>query len=1000
MVEKIEVQIGLEGGDEVEKKLADIGKAGEAAFGQIEDASSKASFDKVAGEISKAGDASEKAAGQVAKVGDATDKAADSTDKLAKANASLSLETVKTSAEIAKLAAETAKTGLEIYQLTQKTEGVIKTLLSLSSNVNTTVKFIGLLTPVLGVAGVALGGTAVAAAGVAVSLAALGAAAEKLVGPYEKLNATLATLAINTGQSSEALQRGEALFKQMGVSAETFRGTAAKLAETLKDLDVGDELKKSEDSIVNANKKVLEAEKAVIENRLQGRQVFMIGDQDRLVSYLGDVERLKQITAELTDETSKAKALEDALLDARHKAAEAAANSLSKIVELVKAIEAGQKGITFDSMVKADTIIKAVAISLKQAEDNGKNAGRVLIDFIANAERAQAIEIGKKFGLKEEDVDRVRRLGGNLSTVDEVWKRIQAAGVLIPPESAKAFSDLQVEMDRVDAAKERLSQAWDSSFVARWAGEVETAVLRVETFFINLGASIVESMNSAGAGIRDMAGNTVREFTKIGELFVRASQWVGDFILSLGSITWDSIASAGVQAWDLVTGAIGNAITQASNFISTIANIAWDTIANAGVAAWNAVTGAIQGAIDKVLTLIGLKPSAPATGGGAPGKAGGGLIGGRGSGTSDSNLAWLSRGEYVVPAWAVRQPGVLAFLEMLRRIGIRALGRVGHFAAGGLVGLPHFAEGGQSDSGDGGPDLKEIIAALKRIISEVKSLSGELASTATSAIKASISALEHASSAVGGLPIPKEAPREIEEATRTFVGSANAALDKGLEVWSELMGIGATQTAQRLREHVLVPLTKAGEVVQARLFTIAERLDRLVNEVIPDAIDRIQKRIEQAVERAQEAVETVNEISGKIQNLVENAPGAASGGLIGGRGSNTSDSNLALVSRGEYIMPARAVRQPGVLALLEALRRGLDLRHLLAGIGRFAAGGPVGMPAFAGGVGGGMHPVTIQFPGMPAIDGLRASSAVVNELQRAATMAQVRSGGRKPSRYT
>jgi hypothetical protein len=128
----------------------------------------------------------------------------------------------------------------------------------------------------------------------------------------------------------------------------------------------------------------------------------------------------------------------------------------------------------------------------------------------------------------------------------------------------------------------------------------------------------------------------------------------------------------------------------------------------------------------------------------------------------------------------------------------------------------------------------------------------------------------------------------------------------------------------------------------------------------------------------------------------------ASGGLLGGRGSGTSDSNLAWVSRGEYITPARAVAQPGVLAFLEALRRsGGNLGRVLDGMGRFALGGMVPrMPAFAaGGLAGGSN-VTIQFPGLPAIGGLRASSDVVDQLHRAAALAQVRSGGRKPSRYS
>jgi hypothetical protein len=132
-------------------------------------------------------------------------------------------------------------------------------------------------------------------------------------------------------------------------------------------------------------------------------------------------------------------------------------------------------------------------------------------------------------------------------------------------------------------------------------------------------------------------------------------------------------------------------------------------------------------------------------------------------------------------------------------------------------------------------------------------------------------------------------------------------------------------------------------------------------------------------------------------------PGNASGGLLGGRGTGTSDSNLAWVSRGEHIMPARAVAQPGVLAFLEALRRsGGNLRDVLDGMGRFALGGmvraPISIPAFAGG--GGTNNVTIQFPGLPEITGLRASSGVVDELRKAAALAQVRSGGRKPSRYS
>jgi hypothetical protein len=169
----------------------------------------------------------------------------------------------------------------------------------------------------------------------------------------------------------------------------------------------------------------------------------------------------------------------------------------------------------------------------------------------------------------------------------------------------------------------------------------------------------------------------------------------------------------------------------------------------------------------------------------------------------------------------------------------------------------------------------------------------------------------------------------------------------------------------------------------------------------------------QAIEANTEAIKSQSSVIMDLARIITDMAAAVSsalsasrsarGGLLGGRGTGTSDSNLAWVSRGEHIMPARAVAQPGVLAFLEALRRsGGNLSNVLDGMGRFALGGMVPrMPAFAaGGAVGGMSHVTIAFPGLAPISGLRASSAVVDELHRAAALAQVRSGGRKPSRYS
>jgi hypothetical protein len=118
-------------------------------------------------------------------------------------------------------------------------------------------------------------------------------------------------------------------------------------------------------------------------------------------------------------------------------------------------------------------------------------------------------------------------------------------------------------------------------------------------------------------------------------------------------------------------------------------------------------------------------------------------------------------------------------------------------------------------------------------------------------------------------------------------------------------------------------------------------------------------------------------------------PGNAAGGLIGGRGTGTSDSNLAWVSRGEHIMPASVVRQPGVLALLEALRHG-------SGIGRFALGGVVpGLPRFAdGGLVG--HLGTVDLRTDHGSVRLMAGASAVDQLSRLAVTRRMTSTGRKP----
>ena len=119
----------------------------------------------------------------------------------------------------------------------------------------------------------------------------------------------------------------------------------------------------------------------------------------------------------------------------------------------------------------------------------------------------------------------------------------------------------------------------------------------------------------------------------------------------------------------------------------------WDKITAIGQSALDRVKGFLQSVLDKVLAAARAIGNLASGGGGgsssesiAPQFARGGPVRGRGTSTSDSIPAWLSSGEFVMRAAAVRRYG-LGFLEMLNGLRAPARARMGvpAFAMGGLV---------------------------------------------------------------------------------------------------------------------------------------------------------------------------------------------------------------------------------------------------------------------------------------------------------------------------
>jgi methyl-accepting chemotaxis protein len=784
MAKKISVEIGLEGGTEVERQLEDIGKTGQKALGDIQSAADQVNLDSATSQFDDLGNA-----GQAV------------------------FQKVQT-------AAQSATAFEQVVQSVKKVEGAFESL-------GTAVAKIGArMTRSLGVLGVA----ARALGPLGIALGVVGGAFIKFgddsADALNKLNVEAAKL----GQTPQQFDQLQKALAGLGVSVDAIGPGLTKFRETL-----------GEDFTGN-----LTAEFgrfiAQLEQMPDGVQRTQLA-----IATLGDALG-GQVIAGLQAGTLNAQNFQTAL--------------------------AGITPATQQQIVQA----QQYQIALNQLNAAWAELKREFVPITTSI-----------FGFLTEEIKNLK---------------IDLRNMVLEYQFVKAVIEtFTAPLDQQAAAAQRAAEAYKrlgtgAQEIAQTAPEAADGIRRV--------GDAVTQAEASGAGIRRVAD----DFRQIGNVAVQAGQQVaqtGQQATQAGQQITEGMNTANQALQSTATQA--DATSQAVQKVKAPESSSWTSWAST-------VVGALQSAINKLLEWIGLKDKAGAGGGGggggssAPGKARGGLIGGRGSGTSDSNLAWVSRGEFVVRAAAVRKYGA----------GLFAALNAQRFADGGLV------EGGGTTT---------VTLPIDQIV------------------------------------------QAIEKNTEAIDSQSSVIIDLGQII------SGLVQTVAGLAE------TVAG---------LAETVAGLVQTVA--GLRQQQSQLAQSISGQTESGQTENDlIKGELRQqrkLLRDASQrlirGASGGLLGGRGSGTSDSNLAWLSRGEFVMRAAAVRKFGA-AFFAALNAGM--------IPGFALGGLVPRPAFAGGGSvGGMSHVTIQFPGVPPVSGLRASSAVVEELQRSAALAQVRSGGRKPSRYS
>ncbi|HHA2917460.1 TPA: phage tail protein [Stenotrophomonas maltophilia] len=303
----------------------------------------------------------------------------------------------------------------------------------------------------------------------------------------------------------------------------------------------------------------------------------------------------------------------------------------------------------------------------------------------------------------------VKAAQANLSALEVQWRQVtermrnaqeaiqtqQQAGLLTEAQARQQIVTLQqqsaTEMERLLPTMQQAAQAIGPDAVIRvqaWRNELERTRLTVDEMaplWNRIGESFGGALNGMITGAQTWRSAMASLFQQVADAFLQQiviqpfQQWIAMqarmLALKLGFIQQEQTVDAAASAAKV-----------AQKTTETTAMVSMDAAkAGAGAAASQASVPIVGPGL-AIAAMVAMVAAVMAVLGGIKKFAGGGLVSGPGSATSDSIPARLSAGEYVVRAAAVRQVGV-AFLDSLNglSVGPRFKGGELAFAAGGLV---------------------------------------------------------------------------------------------------------------------------------------------------------------------------------------------------------------------------------------------------------------------------------------------------------------------------
>ena len=306
----------------------------------------------------------------------------------------------------------------------------------------------------------------------------------------------------------------------------------------------------------------------------------------------------------------------------------------------------------------------------------------------------------------------VKAAQANLAALEAQWQQVterlrnaqeaigiqQQAGLLTEAQARQQIVALQQQsasaMERLLPTMQQAAQAIGPDAVIRvqaWRNELERTRLTVDEMaplWNRIGESFGSALNGMITGAQTWRSALASIFQQVADAFLQQiviqpfQQWMAMQVrmlaMKLGFIQQEQTADVAASAAKV-----------AQKTTETTAVVSMDAAkAGAGAAASQASIPYVGPGL-AIAAMVAMVAAVMALLGGIKKFAGGGLVSGSGSATSDSIPARLSAGEYVVRAAAVRQVGV-AFLDSINGLSSWAQGprfRGGElaFAAGGLV---------------------------------------------------------------------------------------------------------------------------------------------------------------------------------------------------------------------------------------------------------------------------------------------------------------------------